>query len=101
MRLAAKIVGDERGKQVVKTANDRITISLYVQDGSDKENFVGEVELYYKDDVLEFGGPDSTEEFKPDMNEWVINYRPRIDEYTDPTMMNQGHVYPVMTNRKR
>lgn len=98
MKLCATITGDDKGKEVRKTANEYLTIQLYVQDGADKENFVGEIELQYRDDVKEFGGPDSKEEFKPDMNEWLILYRPRIDEYTDWQDVYQGHVYPA-TNK--
>jgi hypothetical protein len=103
MKLCIKANADDRAKGVMITGNNNIIVSLYVQDGNDKGNFVGEIELIYRNDVEEFGD-DPNEEYKPDMNEWTVSFRPRVDEYTDPEMIAQGHVYPSINktaSRKR
>ncbi len=94
-----KALADIRAKGVFITGNDSIRIKLYVQDGADKDNFVGEIELLYNDDVARFGN-DPNEEYQPDMNEWTISYRARIDDYTDHVLIYQGHVYPATSKTK-
>lgn len=103
MKLCIKARADDRAKDVFITGNDSIVIDLFVQNGTDKENFVGQIELQYRDDVTEFGNS-PTEEFQPDMNEWTITYKPRIDAYTKTQDVWNGHVYPATNktaNRKR
>lgn len=103
MKLCIKANADDKTKGVQVTGHNSITIALYVQDGSDKDNLVGEIELVYKDDVGEYGNS-LTEEYKPDQNEWLVLYRARIDDYTDADIIRQGHVYPATnktTSRKR
>lgn len=101
MKLYATIES-ERGKVIEKSGNDYLRIVLHVQDGTERHNPVGYIELLYKDDVQEFAQSD--EEHKPDMNEWTISFRPREDEYTDWNIVHNGHVYPATNervNRKR
>lgn len=102
MKLYATLES-ERGKIVSKAGDDFIRIVLYVQDGSNRNNPVGYLDLQYRNDVEEYGGPESTEEYKPDMNEWTVLFKPREDQYTDWQLINQGHVYPpnAKVNRKR
>ena len=85
MILATKITADYKGKEITKTANEFIFMELTV-----KKQKVGEIELYYFDDVND--GEKIYNE-----GEWLVKYRPahngqEEEDKADWDIIAQGNI---------
>jgi len=84
MNLATTIT-TERGKPLLKTANNYINIQLTVH-----KQVIGSIELYLNADSARYGDTH---------DEWILNWYKGDqmngeDDYEDPQMIDQGNIQP-------
>lgn len=83
MKLATHITA-EKGKELVKTANNYINIKLTVH-----KQVIGSIELYLNADSSKYGD---------EQDEWVLNWykgEETAEDSDDPEMIDRGNIQPA------